>query len=116
MTTIEEIESFLRKAKSLIRQGRWTFVPRKKNLDGLAELGITIHQAKMEILALTYRHYERGPIGDRDAEGDLWEFIKEFEATPIYIKLKIDDRGCVCISFHLAIGPTSLPYRDWQNS
>ncbi len=112
MATKEEVEKILREFKSLIKQGRWTFIERKVNLQGLAGLGLTVSQAKAEILGLSFRHYDRGPEVDRDREGDsIWEFIKSIGAQQVYIKLKIDKRGCVCLSFHRSDGPTKLPFR-----
>ncbi|MDQ7094168.1 hypothetical protein REC12_11265 [Desulfosporosinus sp. PR] len=113
IASIEEINQFLENAKSLIRKGKYDFIPRKKNLDGLALLGITQKLAKSELLELTYRQYDRGPIPDIDRLSDIvWEFIKEIDTNLAYIKIKIDQRGCVCLSFHPSSGPTSLPYKD----
>ena len=108
MVTKKEIEKMLREFKALIRQDRWTFIERRVNLQGLAALGLTVPQAKAEILGLNYRHYDRGPEADRDRDG---EFIKRIGSQKVYIKLKIDTRGCVCLSFHRSVGPTSLPFK-----
>lgn len=112
MATVEEIEQFLAQAKLLLHAGKWEMIPRKKNLEGLALLGITIQQAKAELFRLTFRHYDRGPINDSDRPGEkVWEFIKEVGSIDAYIKLKIDCRGCVCIGFHPSSGPKTLPYK-----
>ena len=112
MASKEEVEKVLIDFKSLINQGKWTFVKRKINLQGLAELGLTVPQAKAEILSLSFRHYDRGPEADRDREGDfIWEFIKRIGSQKVYIKLKLDQRGCVCLSFHRSSGPTKLPFK-----
>ncbi|MFZ3372246.1 MAG: hypothetical protein WA131_04375 [Desulfitobacteriaceae bacterium] len=113
MTSVEEINRFLLQAKILIRKNEYQLIPRKKNMDDLANLGLTIRLAMQEILELTFRHYDRGPLPDTDRQSDfVWEFIKEICSQQIYIKLKIDFRGCVCLSFHLSGGPTTLPYKD----
>ncbi len=113
IASIEEVKQFLENAKSLIRQGRHDFIPRKKNLDGLALLGLTIKLAMLELVDLSYRQYDRGPILDTDRPPDIvWEFIKEIDSNQAYIKIKIDRRGCVCLSFHPSKGPISLPYKD----
>lgn len=36
------------------------------NLAGLAALGLTIAQAKLEALSLSYLDYDRGPLPDND--------------------------------------------------
>lgn len=109
---IEIIETFLKDIKRLIREGKWNFINRRKNIIGLSLLGMTVHEARLEVLGLSYRHYDRGPLPDRDRSGEMWEFIKRDGALPIYIKLKIDHRGCVCIGFHPSNGPTTLPFKE----
>ncbi|ODA39171.1 type II toxin-antitoxin system MqsR family toxin [Desulfosporosinus sp. BG] len=110
---IEEIKQFLKNAKSLIKQGKYDFIPRRINLQGLAQLGLTLNLAKLALLQLSYRQYDRGPLPDTDRPADMvWEFIKEIDSQQAYIKIKIDRRGCVCLSFHPSNGPTSLPYKD----
>lgn len=117
MVTKKEIQKMLREFKALIRQDKWTFVERRVNLQGLVALGLTVPQAKAEIIGLSYRHYDRGPEADRDRDGDfIWEFIKRIGAQKVYIKLKIDNRGCVCLSFHRSVGPTTLPFKALRPS
>ena len=112
MVTKKEIQKMLKEFKALIRQDRWTFVERRVNLQGLAALGLTVSQAKAEIIGLSYRHYDRGPEADRDRAGEfIWEFIKRIGSQNVYIKLKIDARGSVCLSFHRSVGPTTLPFK-----
>ena len=107
----EQVTVFLREAKQLIEAGKWRMVPREKNLAGLADLGLSIQGAKKDLLGLSYRHYDRGPLPDKDRTGDVWEFIKSKNNVQVYIKLKIDGRGCVCMSFHSSQGPTTLPFK-----
>ncbi|HHV61403.1 MAG TPA: type II toxin-antitoxin system MqsR family toxin [Firmicutes bacterium] len=112
--SIQEVNAFLRQVRAEVNTpGRFDFIPRKANLDGLARLGFTVGAAKNEILSLTYRDYDRGPLADHSGEGVVWEFIKDIDGTLVYIKLKVDsDRGCVCMSFHESNGPYTLPYRE----
>lgn len=49
-------------------QKKFSFAERDKTLDTIARLGITIPQAKEEILGLTYEDYYRGPIPDKDSK------------------------------------------------
>lgn len=110
MASEEEVVQFLKEVKELMRKGRWDFIPRKKNMEGLAALGLTILLAKREIMTLSVRHYDRGPLQDNDRPGELWEFIKDIDSQEAYIKLKINQRGCVCISFHPSSGLKTLPF------
>ena len=79
-------------------------------MEGLATLGLTIPLAKREIMTLEVRHYDRGPLPYKDRPGEVWEFIKSIDSQKAYIKLKINQQGCVCISFHPSSGPTTLPF------
>ncbi|MCM3800387.1 hypothetical protein M4A92_17695 [Caldibacillus thermoamylovorans] len=60
-----------------------------------------------EALKLTPNDYCDGPVVDRDKPQDgkvIWIFKKNINGIITYIKVKIDYRGCVCLSFH----------EDWQ--
>lgn len=99
-----EIVAFLEKAKSLIGKGQFEFVPRRKNIQFLADMGLTILDAREEILSLDASDYLRGPSADYDAEGFLWEFLTDIDGKKVYIKMKIDS-ACghnilKCVSFH----------------
>lgn len=74
----KEITEFLVEAKKLITAGRFDFVPRRKNMKDLAALGITIRDAKNEILSLQSSDYYKGPEEDQDINkpGSLWIFKK----------------------------------------
>ncbi|NPV81722.1 MAG: hypothetical protein HPY52_15925 [Firmicutes bacterium] len=113
VASVDEIRGFLQQVRAEVASpGRFNLVPRKKNLDDIARLGFTMSVVKDEILGLTYRDYDRGPLVDDSGEGEIWEFIKTVDGVQIYIKLKTDNsRGCVCISFHESNGPYRLPYR-----
>ena len=96
MNDREDIKAFLADVKRLIMAGNWTFIKRQKNLAGLAALGLTIAQAKLEALSLSYLDYDRGPLPDNDVTGDVvWEFIKDRNdgSPPIYIKETYFRRG-----------------------
>ena len=101
-----EIAAFLEEAKSLISTGRYDFVPRCKNMQSLAEHGLTISDVRDEILSLTTGDYYSGPKRDHDANrpGDVWEFKRNVDGDIFYVKVKIseDNRGKVlkCLSFH----------------
>ena len=74
----------------------------------IARLGL---KPEFEIQDLTYKDYDRGPLPDENGDGYIWEFIKVVSETKIYIKLKHDHRGCICLSIHESKGPCSLPYQ-----
>ncbi|MCM1214905.1 MAG: type II toxin-antitoxin system MqsR family toxin [Lachnospiraceae bacterium] len=107
-TNRTDIVTFLEKAKRLISKGKYDFVPRRKNMQALAAHGLTITDAKAEILALVANDYYKGPKQDFDPErtGDIWEFKKEVDGMQFYVKVKITQENgediLKCLSFHEA--------------
>ncbi len=101
-----DILDFLERAKALLSKGKYVFVPRRKNMQALAQLGITIKDAKREIMELVLEDYYKGPKQDFDTNrpGDIWEFKKNVAGIPFYVKLKIAQQNgdCVlkCLGFH----------------
>ena len=101
-----DISSFLVKAKGLLVAGDYVFVPRRKNLQALADHGLTIADAKDEILGLVVGDYYKGPKQDfdRNQSGDVWEFKKTVDSKQFYVKLKIQNQNgkdiLKCLSFH----------------
>lgn len=113
MATYQERIAFLREAKQLISKGKRDFIKRTYNhpsgktvkwIEALFEIGLTrVDQVWDETLKLTPNDYEEGPVIDNDRPLDgkiLWVFKKEVNGVLTYIKMKIDHRGCVCLSFH----------------
>ncbi|MGH0593619.1 hypothetical protein ACQVPY_15175 [Bacillus pretiosus] len=112
MNSNGEIE-FLRKAKKLISSGKKDFIKRTYDhpsgrkvrwKEALLDIGLTTpEQAWDETLQLTPGDYIDGPCEDTDRTADgkvIWIFKKEVNGVLTYIKMKIDHRGCVCLSFH----------------
>ena len=101
-----DIAAFLARAQGLLAEGRYVFVPRTKNLEALADHGLTIADAREEILSLTEEDYFKGPKTDFDISqpGDIWEFKKRVDGFRFYVKLKIQERDgraiLKCLSFH----------------
>ena len=99
-----EKAAILEKAKKLITQGCFDFVPRRKNMQALAEHGLTIKDAKEEILELMVNNYYKGPKRDFDKPGEIWEFKKSINGTQFYIKIKVvveNGRELLkCLGFH----------------
>lgn len=101
-----EIAVFLENAKKLLSAGKYDFVPRRKNMQALAQHGLTIADAKEEILGLMVSDYYKGPKRDLDPDrpGDIWEFKKKVDGIPFYVKVKIvQENGeniLKCLGFH----------------
>jgi len=95
-------------------QNTFSFYTRKESLDTITHLGITIPQAKEEILGLTYENYYRGPIPDTGPKGgEYWEFGKTICGQEIFIKLKTVSKhsAAVCFSFHIPDETIEYPYK-----
>jgi hypothetical protein len=113
VASIREIRHFLAEVKRIIAidPNKFVLIPRRKNIEAIARLGVI---PRDEVMSLTYKDYDRGPLPDNIGDGSsVWEFVKNIDDVMVYIKLKIDARGCICISFHEAneAGPFSLPYK-----
>ena len=84
-------------------------------MDTIAHLGITIPQAKKEILEITYEDYYRGPIPDTDPKkgGKYWEFGKLICGQEIFIKLKtVSGYGAsICFAFHIPESQIEYPFK-----
>ena len=51
-TSAADITTYLTKVKKLLSAGKYDFVPRRKNMQALAQHGLTIADVKNEILGL----------------------------------------------------------------
>ena len=114
----KQIAEFLKRFKSFA-QTQWTLVPRKKNLDFIMEMGITIAQVKMTLLGLKVTDYCSGPDEDRDRKGiQIWVFGTKINDHEIYIKLSDDFRGdqAKCLSFHKAEFPLKKPFKESEGA
>ena len=105
-TSESEIILFLERVKRLISTGKYDFVPRRKNMQALSTHGITMADAKAEILGLVVGDYYKGPKQDYDPNkpGDIWEFKKNVDGILFYVKVKIvQENGedvLKCLGFH----------------
>ncbi len=105
-TSVSDIQAYLHSVKQLITTGKFDFVPRRKNMQALAQHGLTIADAKIEILGLVVSDYYRGPKQDLDPKrpGDIWEFKKSIDGDQFYVKTKIvqenGDTILKCLGFH----------------
>ena len=106
MASREEINKILTDMRYAIDQNKFIPIQRRKNLDTLAQLGLTWQDAKDEIYTLTDREYIKGPETDwdRPSTDSLWIFKKRIESDMIYIKFKVqyqEDGSIKLVSFHL---------------
>ncbi len=101
-----DIAAYLTKIKNLLSAGKYDFVPRRKNMQALAQHGLTITDAKNEILGFAVSDYYKGPKQDLDPDrpGDIWEFKKCIDGVQFYVKVKIvHENGqdiLKCLGFH----------------
>ena len=104
--SVSDITLFLERTKKLVSTGKYDFVPRRKNMQALAQHGMTIADAKAEILGLVVGDYYKGPKQDLDPNrpGDIREFKKQVNGTQFYVKVKIvQENGeniLKCLGFH----------------
>ena len=102
----QDIILFLERAKRLLSEGKYDFVPRRKNMQALAQHGLRIADAKEEILGLVVGDYYKGPKQDLDPDkpGDIWEFKKQIDGKQFYVKVKITQNNgediLKCLGFH----------------
>ena len=110
------IREFLMEFKEIVVHRGLDVIPRRENIDALAELGLTRKNRVDEILALSVDDYCSGPEPDNDRPGDLWIFGKQVGSVSIYIKLKIaqigEEKIAKCLSFHAAKFPLCFPCRE----
>ena len=111
----KQILNFLDRFKRRANQEGIHLQDRKKNLDSLAKLGLSIEDAEEIMLALTEDEYVSGPENDADgSEGEVWVFGASIEGCILYIKLKLDKIRSKCISFHKAERSLDFPLRKGE--
>lgn len=104
--SLSDIAAYLSEVKRLLSAGKYDFVPRRKNMQALAQRGFTVNDAKNEILELVVGDYYKGPKQDLNPSrpGDIWEFKKNIDGMQFYVKVKIiQENGediLKCLSFH----------------
>ncbi len=113
----EVVRRFLREFKQIATTGRGVdIVARRKNMQSLAQLGLTKRNCIAIILGFSVEDYCDGPKPDKDRPGAIWEFGQVIEEKEVYIKLKIAQVGEVklakCLSFHIAEHQLCFPYRE----
>jgi len=101
----KDVNEFLRDAKAKVRSCHRRFIPRNDRdmLQDFIDLGISKREDAWRIILQLSASDESQPNDlDKDGSGKrVWFFRRMMEnGVYAYIKLKIDERGCVCISFH----------------
>ena len=106
LASSSDIVAYLAKVKNLLSAGKYDFVPRRKNMQALAQHGLTIADTKNEIMSLVTSDYYKGPKSDYDLNrpGDIWEFKKNVDGVQFYMKFKIVQENGTdvlkCLGFH----------------
>jgi hypothetical protein len=108
----KKVLDFLERFKRKADQEGIHFQDRKRNLDSLANLGLSIEDAEEIILGLTEEEYVTGPEKDLDgSSGEIWVFGSSYGGRRLYIKVKLDNIRSKCISFHEADHPLIYPLK-----
>jgi len=91
---------------------QFVFTRRKKNLDTLALLGLSLVDAKERVLGLVPEDYVSGPLpDDKRPEDEIWVFGLKVEGQEVYVKVCVvtEPLLCTCVSFHLSERSLSYP-------
>lgn len=113
----DEIRNFLKEFKVIASKGRGIdVIPRRENIEDLAQLGLTKKNRNEEIIKLSLADYCKDPEPDKDKPGKIWIFGKQIGNKEVYIKLKIaqvgEEKIAKCLSFHTAKFPLCYPYKE----
>ena len=116
--TLDEVAKFLQifKENAMGMPQRILLIPRKKNLESIAEMGLTEKMAKEAILSILPIEYSQGPLLERDqrfGEQVLWVFGKDIFGFEVYIKLTlgVEKNQCKCLSFHKSDRPMTYIFK-----
>jgi hypothetical protein len=88
---------------------------RPENMATLAQLGMTVRDARYRILALTPADYVEGPKPRKsNSSQEAWVFGLNLQGVSVYVKviIRLEPARCVCVSFHEAERPMAFPYRE----
>ena len=115
MTTIHDIENFLRDFKTKAQIFDIFFRDaRQKNTQALLDLEITPQKRREIVDSIAAIDYSEGPIDD-DLNGiaSMWVFGRTHKNQEIYIKISMGhkDNPAICISFHTAEYSMNYPLK-----
>jgi hypothetical protein len=82
------VVQFLKEYKSALVKDGLLFVPRKLNLDLLAQRGISIEEVETTVLSLTADNYTCGPVKTGDS-CEAWDFGARVGGEEFDFKLKL---------------------------
>jgi len=87
------IKLCITRIKKLCCEKQYDFVGRRKNLQALFDLGLTVEDVLEQLKGLSIEDYSGGPEADYDgSDGQVWKFIHPVMKTPVYIKVKFQSR------------------------
>lgn len=110
-----QIDAFLQDFK--VKANIWGVIfrnDRQKNTQTLADLEISVNDAKVVLADLSPEDYSEGPLPETFYGGsEMWVFGKAIKGREVYIKitLGLPSNPTICISFHLAEYPMTYPLR-----
>lgn len=109
-----QVKAFLLDMKLAVSQGRWTLIPRDKNLDDLSELNLALEDVVNILQSLRVDDYSQGPLlDDKGRQQDWWVFGPVYEEILLYVKIGLGEKKWVkCMSFHRAQAPLGYPLRE----
>ena len=116
MATKDEVNGFLAQFHTKAKVfGITYFGGREKNMNTLAELGITAKFRDDIVKQLSTEDFYKGPEQNvQNNLGDMWVFGKTINSKDVYIKitLGLTNSSAVCMSFHIAERPITYPLKE----
>jgi len=86
----QEVVEFLRSFKAAMEFGQFHLLDRRKNLQGLVDLGLTIDGMKEVLAQLGVDNYCAGPEPEHDdSSKEVWFFGYNLNEIEVYIKLRL---------------------------
>ena len=110
-STTADVERFLKDFWRASSLKNIVLVPRDVNTEGLLALNLTKKAALGMLMDLDVKNYCGGPESDSDCPGQVWMFGVVHNGIEAYIKLRLDDYGPKCISFHPAKHALCYPHK-----
>ena len=115
MATRIEVEQFLSQFKVKLEVFGVFFLDREKNVNALADLGITRLERLAVVKSIEVDDYSEGPIRDQlNGFGEMWVFGKDVKGQEVYVKITLGhpNTNTIVISFHVAEHPMKYPLKE----